>query len=92
MPTCVVCLTKRDNIPVGGTCSSCNTPPKTRYIHQAVNVKPNKTYIRCILGGQKTRFTTNTSIRGWGTTIDGRQKCWKCTQHSNNLSCCYNRY
>ena len=39
MPTCVVCLNKRDNIPVGGTCANCNTPPKTDWF-QYRNVKP----------------------------------------------------
>ena len=66
MPTCVVCLSKRDSIPVGGTCSTCNTPPKTRYIQHAI--KPSKTYIKCIICGKNTGFTTDTTIRCWGTT------------------------
>lgn len=91
MPFCVVCLQNRDNIPVGGTCSTCNTPPKTKYI-QYVMKPATKVYINCITCGKNTGYTKNTSIRCWGTTIDGKQKCWKCTQKSNNLACCYNRY
>ena len=81
MPTCIVCLNKRDNIPVGGTCSNCNTPPKTDWF-QYRNVKPlQPKRIMCISCGKDSGFNEKTVGNACWGKYEGGQQCWKCHQN-----------
>lgn len=80
MPTCKICLNKNDNIPVGGQCSHCSTPPGwesyiSTYKPRIENI-PER--VKCISCGKDTGFNSKTVTNAcWGKTSGG-QNCFKC--------------
>lgn len=97
MPMCVVCLSRSDSTPTGGTCSNCYTPPKTDYSQYRIQNVPMPKRVMCVSCGKDSGFNANTTKNAcWGKDMGGQQ-CFKCYQRyksgASSLSiCCGGRY
>ena len=87
MPHCRVCLKKDDNIPVGGTCNCCSTPPEWNYMAQRfrdTTPKPPK-QVMCQVCGKDTGYNEKTVKNAcWGKTVTGGHLCWTCYSNDKN--------